>query len=264
MIDLKESSGTKIKVVVYTAIFGDKDNLAVPLNFGFESDFKLELICVSDNKNLDSTYYKIIQSKRVYRDLAKNARNIKINGFDGIQEFDVAIWHDSSMAFDCSKINELVEFSRSHAISTFKHQESCLYREAIVCIQLRKDAPLRITKQMFRYFRAGLVANSGQFETGVVVTRVKDFGASELREKWWEEVLKGSRRDQLALGFVWYCLKEKEDIGILPGSGHDNIYTKYLGHNYDYYLFNGIQLNFNSKLLRKLCIVLLCAMRRRR
>lgn len=241
-----------MKTVVYTANFGNKDSLQDPLNTDSLENQSVDFVCVSDNPDFQSDFYKVIASKAEFSDVTKNARNIKINGFDGIKDHDVAIWHDSSIQIDCSKIPELVGFAEKHALSTFKHGREDVYLEAIACIENGKDRAIRIANQMKRYQTGGVKGHSGLFETGILVLNVKEYFKTELPNIWWTEIQIGSRRDQLSLPYA--KLKSDLEIGILEGSGHQNPYSKYLGHKYKHYVDSSSSWFSERNLVKKLAI----------
>ena len=241
-----------MKTVVYTANFGNKDSLQDPLNTDSLKNQSVDFVCVSDNSDFQSDFYRLIIAKAAFPDITKNARNVKINGFEGIDEYDVAIWHDSSIQIDCAKIPELIGFAQKHALSTFKHGREDVYLEAIACIENGKDRAIRIANQMKRYQAGGVKAHSGLFETGILVLNIKEYFNSDLPKIWWNEILIGSRRDQLSLPYA--KLKSGVEIGILQGSGHQNPYSKYLGHEYEHYVDSSSSWFSNLNLVKKLAI----------
>ncbi|HAP70696.1 MAG TPA: hypothetical protein DCR04_13400 [Flavobacteriales bacterium] len=251
-----------MRVIVYTAIFGGKDN-APTLNRDAVSKHEVRFVCITDNPNLKSDDYEVIIQPIEYSDITKNARKIKVTGFKGIENYDVAIWHDSSIEIDCSKLDQLIEYGRSNQLSTFHHPRNCTYLEAIACIDQHKDHAIRITIQMFRYFLKGLPTNSGLNETTVLVTRCKDYMGSELQIIWWNEILNWSRRDQLSLSYARWLTGSKE-IGTLEGARIENPYTVWKGHKHETYTDKNPLGILNSRLVRGLCKKLIYYMRRRR
>ncbi len=239
-----------MKVVVYTAIFGNKDEAPSLFNKPEIPNYKIDFICITDNPNLQTDDYQIKVVPQKFSDVTKNARSIKINGFKGIEDYDIAIWHDSSVILDCSKLQNLVAFSNNHYLSVFKHGNDCIYAEARDCINHKKDNPLRIAFQMLYY---GLILHfplrKGVFETTMMVTNVKQFNGSALQKQWWKHVRLLSRRDQLALPVAQW--KSNSAIGILKGKGFNNPYSQYRGHRYYHYKSKNPLLTINNVFLRK-------------
>lgn len=252
-----------MKVLVYTAIFGNKDDVPQVLNFKTGGEFEVRFVCLTDNLQLKSEHYQVIIVEPRFSDIAKNARYYKLHGPPEVNDFDVAIWHDSSIWMDFSKLRDLVDYGELFAISTFHHKRYCAYMEAIACINNKKDFALRITFQMFRYFLQGFPSNISLNETGILVFRKPDYFDSEFQKVWWREIDNWSRRDQLSFAFTkWHC--QWEDLGLLDGTGMENDYSEWHEHLHPRYDSPNLLRWFNFKLIRLFCVKLIYEMRRRR
>ncbi len=222
-------------------------------------------ICVTDNPEVQSEDYEIRVVRNKYSDITKNARYVKVNGFDGMADYDVAIWHDSSVQLHCDKISKLASFAQKDMMTVFHHVRYCAYMEAIACIEQKKDAPLRILAQMYKYYKEGLPTKYKLHETTIMVLNCKTYLNSELRSIWWEEIEKRSRRDQLSLAYARW--KTGIDPGLLAhwtATGAKNEYSTWVGHKHDRYDHANPLLSLNSYLIRGISKKLLYEMRRRR
>jgi len=246
----------KTRTAVFTANFGGKDKLQPPVHFETSKLSDVDFLYFTDSDDVQIDHYQVVKQKPSYSDVAKNARKLKILGFPGMENYKYAIWHDSSIQMDCSKIIELQEFAETSMLSTFKHGREDVYLEAIACIENGKDQPLRVLKQMWRYFKAGLPAHSGLYETGILTFNVGKYLKSDLKNVWWQEIENGSRRDQLSLPFAVRKTDTENEVGILPGSGHVNPFSTYIGHEYDHYIDGSTQIS-RSSLLKKLAVALI-------
>lgn len=252
-----------MKVLVYTAIFGNKDDVPKVLNFKTGGEFEVQFVCLTDNAQLTSEHYKIDVVKPRFTDIAKNARYYKLHGPSNATDYDIAIWHDSSIWIDFSRLRDLVDYGELFSISTFHHKRYCAYLEAIACINSQKDFAIRIAVQMFRYFLKGFPANISLNETGILVLRKPDYFGSEFQRVWWNEIENWSRRDQLSFAYTkWHC--QWQDLGLLDGGGMDNHYSEWHEHLHQNYTSVNILRWFNFELIRILCIKLIYEMRRRR
>lgn len=219
------------KTLIYTAIFGNKDSAPYLLNPEF-IPLNVEFVCYTDNQKLESEHYQIIFTQKPYSDPTRSARKFKICGPPNISSYDTAIWHDSSVALDCKRIPELVDFASKHAISAFKHAQTCTYAEARQCVQMRKDNPVTIAVQMAYYaIEESYPTRNGVYETTILVMNVKKYFGSELQVKWWRHLVNFSKRDQLS--FPVAKQKTNAQIGFLYGRGHENSYSEYKGHIFD-------------------------------
>ena len=127
-----------MKILVYTAIFGDKDQGPSLINKDLLPDLDIRFVYVSDNPHLKSSDYEFIYQAQRYSDVTKNARYVKVNGLNGMAIYDIAIWHDSSIMLDCARISEIIEIAANHTLSTFKHVQHSVYSEDRKCIELGK------------------------------------------------------------------------------------------------------------------------------
>mgnify|MGYP002630923461 CR=1 FL=1 len=254
-----------MKTLVYTAIFGGKDQPPKLVNKENADLEGITFLCVTDNPGLQSNDYKVVVVKRKFSDVTKNARDIKVNGFEGIENYDVAIWHDSSVRLHCDKIQALALFANQDMISVFHHVRYCAYLEAIACIDQNKDSAIRIATQMHRYFKEGFPSNYQLHETTIMVLECSTYLKSDLRRVWWEEILNRSRRDQLSLAYARW--KTGTEVGLLAHwkvNRTNNEYSTWIGHEHERYDDSNLLLKINSKLINGICKKLLYEMRRRR
>ncbi|WP_228851076.1 glycosyltransferase domain-containing protein [Aegicerativicinus sediminis] len=222
-----------VSVVVYTAIFGGKDQIKEPLNF--EEVGLIDYFLITDDTAATSSCYKIIHKDPIYEDITKNARYYKIFGLEEFKNYDVIIWHDANLQIIHNKILEILRFMNPNGIAVFKHsQRNCIYAEAIKCIQLEKDYPNIILRQVLRYFIEGVNPESGLYDTSFVVKQNRIL-SNDFLKFWWKEIKTRSRRDQLSLP---YALKMfKIEPGILQGCRDNNDYSIFFKHSHSSYNF---------------------------
>lgn len=112
-------------------------------------------------------------------------------------------------------------------IALFKHTRDCAYDEADACIALKKDDRQTIVDQMARYQAAGYPPHNGLMVGGVIIRRHTPAVAA-MNEVWWEEIQRGSRRDQLSFPVVVHRLGMAYDT--IPGSWGHNQYLRIRRH----------------------------------
>lgn len=220
-----------MKVLIYTAIFGKKDG---PPEINFiqsKAEYSIDFKCFTDSLEIDVKGYDIVTLPITFRDITRNARKIKVLGGGDSHKYDLCIWHDASLRLDPKKIYALIDACKMGAISTFKHAETCVYREARKCIENKKDNPVTIYRQMRAYAKEYFPTNHTVWETGIWAYLPKQ--SLRFRNLWWANIKKHSRRDQLSFPYsVW---QTKCPVNILPGSGFQNQYSNYVGHKYYHY-----------------------------
>ncbi len=250
-----------MKIAVYTSVFGGKGELQSPSNLS-SLESNVDFFCITDNEDLKSDLYQISIVNPEFKDVAKNARKVKICGFPGIEKYDLAVWHDISIKLDLAQFNKLIADSKAKTISVFHHNRYCLYLEAVSIVRQKKDHALRILVQVARYFLEGYPSNNRLNETGIMVTVPSEYFGSALQTVWWKEVENWSRRDQISL--VYSAWKANVTINLLDGGGHLNPYSEFIGHSYGHYIDTNPLRFFNNRIIRIGVAKLLYEMRRRR
>jgi len=120
-----------------------------------------------------------------------------------------SLWVDGSIVFDDA--TDLAALAEKHLsdcdIAVMKHpHRDCVYQEAKACIDRNKDDPRVIAQQVERYMNDGYPSNYLLSETGIMFRRHTP-RVLQFCSMWWDEVTKGSRRDQLSFPYVAWKLK---------------------------------------------------------
>ncbi len=222
-----------MKIAIYTAIFGNKDIIKQPINYKQEEG--VDYFLITDNKKSYSFNYQIIYKKPIYDDITKNARYYKIMGLDILKEYDFVIWHDANIQVMHNEILNIIKFAQNSGFAFFKHPErNCIYDEAIKCIELEKDYPFKILRQVYSYYIAGIENKIGLYATGLFIKNNK-FTYEDFLNLWWDEIKFKSRRDQLSLPY--FLNKFKIIPGIIEGCVRENKYSIFHSHNHSNYYF---------------------------
>lgn len=180
--------------IVYTAIFGDYEELKEPLYFtpGWE------YICITDQP-LTSKVWKIVPTEIGLNDIL-SSRLAKIP-FNLVVDADLSIWVDGSFTINCNLDDWIVDhFPINKDMLCIKHPiRDCIYDESEVCIRHGKGGEM-IKKQMEDYSTI-VPKRSGLIQSGILVRRhtaeVKKFC-----DEWFQEVMNYSTRDQISFGKV--------------------------------------------------------------
>jgi len=99
-------------------------------------------------------------------------------------------------------LNDLID---DELIKNVKHtHRSCIYEEAVACIQMRKDSSEIINSQMMRYGKEGYPPVNGLIAGRVIIRHHNNKKIISIMEDWWNEILNGSRRDQLSFNYVMW------------------------------------------------------------
>jgi hypothetical protein len=174
-------------MIIFTAIFNKYDRLN-------EYTTTCRKICFTDQP-IESRTWEI---KRMDHE-SKVYRKIKIMPHLFLPAHDRSVWIDGSLL----PLIDVEVFARDKAgYWLMDHPvRKCIYEEANACIQMRKDNPKIIQRQVLRYRQELYPVNNGLVATGVLI-RDNDPAFIPVAEQWWEEVRVHSIRDQISFNYV--------------------------------------------------------------
>jgi hypothetical protein len=193
------------EIVVYTAITNGYDRL-LPIEQRCVSPARqVAFLDESSRAITDETgSWEIREIER--HDVSRNllAKLPKIRPELVFPEAGYSLWVDGNVVltypFD---IHRLVELYLDDAdVCVFRHHaRSCTYQEAEACMVRRLDTPQVIENQMARYRAEGFPVQFGLQELPVILRR-HSRAVADFDRQWWEEIVRGSRRDQLSFQYV--------------------------------------------------------------
>ncbi|QDU59995.1 hypothetical protein Pan216_08320 [Planctomycetes bacterium Pan216] len=183
-----------MRVAVLTAIYGDRDILREPRFRTPGWDY----ICFSDKSHLSKSWDVRVTPPHA-SDPCLAAKIFKVLPHRFV-EADVTIWVDGNQEI-MSDLYPLARFM-SGGIGVWRHpKRHCLYAEAAVCVQARKDSRDRICHHIRRYREEGFPEGYGLWGCGHMVFRHGDI-TKDFCERWWREIIGGTRRDQVSFPYV--------------------------------------------------------------
>ncbi|REG91488.1 glycosyltransferase domain-containing protein [Algoriphagus antarcticus] len=205
--------------VIYTALFGDYDDLVRPVQ-KFEG---FDFVCFTDQQNLRSDLWEIKIIECTEKSPVLMNRRIKMMPHQYLPDHKVSVYIDSNLKLlkDLSGLleNELSE--RNFLVP--KHSiRNCLYEEAKECIIFQKSDYSATIKQLNHYRSSGFPAQFGLSENGILIRKHNDPEIKSLMEQWWKEFQTGSGRDQLSLPFVFW--KNHLKLPLIGINSRDQVY----------------------------------------
>jgi len=219
-----------VKVIVYTALIGDIDQLWSVMpgsddvqHVAFVDTPKLEaglwggspptILPKTSGKKARPTWDK--QTVKPEWGTRRTARHYKTLPHRYLPDADVWIWIDSNVRLRMHPLTLIKRYLKDNDLVAFKHWDrDCLYTEAAFCAKHGKDKRDILEAQMARYLKDGMPKRWGLAATRVVIRRNTP-AVRELDESWWDEIERGSVRDQVSFPYV--CWKHKMTWGVLPG-----------------------------------------------
>ena len=183
-----------MQATVYTAIFGNYDNLKAPSVVERDADY----VFLTDwEKAVPAPWQKRIV-KRKFKDNRRESRRCKILAHEFFP--GPTIWHGGNIQLNQLPSVVLEKMLGDAEIAAFRHpHRSCLYEEAEICKDWKLDSAEKIDKQMARYRREGFPAKFGLTACWFLIRRNTD-RVREFDNMWWKEL--SSIRDQLSFDYV--------------------------------------------------------------
>lgn len=220
----------KNKFIVYTALFGDYDDLIDPKENYEGCDF----ICFTDQKHLTSDIWEIRLIEEY--DLPSNMMNrkYKILPHLFLSKYEWSMYVDANIKIINNPLDLAIKYLTKHDFVMPKHfARDCVYDESKECIILGKTKYDETTKQMNRYKDEGFPKNFGLGENNILLRNHNSQKIIKLMIDWWEELNTQTKRDQLSLGYVVW--KNGEEFCFMNEDAR-NVKSKYFFafmHTYD-------------------------------
>lgn len=215
-------------IVIYTAITGNYDqlrnnNLPNSVNFvayleNYDSNQANNVLDLS--QILPSEYKKLDANRR--------AKWFKLHPHKLFPDFTYSIWIDGNVNVT-GNVNELITenmIQTGNLWAVFPHKSrTCIFEEAAACARLKKDDPKLMLRQVAHYLKEkGYPRHNGLTENTIIVRKHNHQNVIQLNQRWWQEILKWSKRDQLS--FNYCCWQLGFNYGKLEGTIYDNQYFK--------------------------------------
>lgn len=197
------------KIVIYTAITGEYDDLNEP---SFVDD-GLTYVCFTNNRNLKSDIWNIEYIQDDYLDNMHLAKKIKMYPDLYFKEFDTSVWVDGKYQIEDDIRKYIRKYEKDKPILCFPHfRRECIYDEAATCICLKIGKKEDIIKQISDYYREGFPINNGMYEMGCIVRKHNNELVKKMMDDWAKEVAQYSYRDQISFPFVCWKYDFLPDI----------------------------------------------------
>ncbi|WEG15359.1 DUF616 domain-containing protein [Alkalihalophilus pseudofirmus] len=201
---MREANEVK-KIAIYTVIIGKYDALLNPAFI----DENIDYICFTDDKYLTSSIWKVVLVETLKLDNARESRRYKILPHLYLREYEISMYVDANIKILTDPRPFCLNSIKKAPITLFSHPvRKCIFKEAEVCIKLKKDEPRIIHKQMEFYKSKNYPLNNGLVECGVLIRRHNEQGVINIMNDWWLHVKNYSKRDQLSFNFVTKEVKD--------------------------------------------------------
>lgn len=215
------------KGVVYSAVIGNYDAVQEPEYV----DPDLDYIMFTDNPAITSKVWQIrLVEREEGLDHVRMARKIKILGHQYLPEYAYSVWLDGNLKIVGDLQQYIARYRQQEPILCVNHCTcDCIYKEMERCATINKDSVEVMEKQIARYRQEGYPEHNGLIESGILVRDIQDEQLQKVMEVWWQEVLNGSKRDQLSFNYA--CWKQGFVYDTSDIVAYENAYTEYYDHS---------------------------------
>jgi hypothetical protein len=239
-----ESFGNEFQYVVYTALFGEVDELHDPV--GIENDNAL-FICFTDRTDIKSDIWNIVDIEGSFDNSRISAKYWKFFGYRSFtKQAKITIWVDASLKIINSLMplsQEMLENTQGASILTFHHpQRSCAYSEFFWIFAQGQESIKSLVRTWFFLKKNRNMCGNGLINGTVLIRKYfveEENKLDKLMLEWWRCINTYSSRDQLTFNFL---VSRKEFNGIHNYlNSNDNVF--------DCNYFRGVRdVRFNSQI----------------
>lgn len=203
------------KKLLYTVLVGGHDQLK-------EIPKKLpdwDYICFTDNPEAASNTWDIqLLGNPLDLDPVRLSRYYKINNHLVDKLYDISVYVDASFQIrgnlDCFLAHAMDD---KNALSMLLHPfHNSLKQEFKACIALGKDNEVTLRRQSEFYFnQQEFIDDHPHVAGGLIIRQTGDLQVVSLMEKWFDQLLKWSSRDQVAFNYARASCPEVE-VNYIP------------------------------------------------
>lgn len=192
---------------VYTALFGDYDNLPPVISNLTGIDF----ICFTDvDRHIPG--WKVVKVDRKFENPIKENRYYKLLPHLHLSSYENSLYIDSNI-FILADINFLLKKCGNNAFVGWGHPErSDVYSELVAIISNFRHRPDEMLEQFVFFTKERLPKDIGMIEACFLWRSHTDKEVINLMNSWWDFFQYKGNRDQPALGYLMHKLSIKPRI----------------------------------------------------
>ncbi len=193
--DIKNS-----KIAIYTAFTGDYDTLKEPEVIDENCDY----ICFTDNPDLESDIWKIIQMDETTLDNNRKAKQYKLLPHKYLKDYKYSFWLDGTFRIKGS-IREYIYKNikaDSPMLCVVHTERDCVYEEYDASKIIPRYPRAVMEEQISYYKKQGFPEKYGLGVMGAIFRKHDDSALIQVMEDWWEENIKFTNQDQLSFAYV--------------------------------------------------------------
>ena len=187
---------------VYTALLGGYERLNDDQELG---DGSVPFICFTDDHALTSTVWDVrVIAPLFARDLQRSQRDIKIRGHRDLESFERTLYIDNSVSLLAPPTQILDDWlaDADFAVPAHSFREN-VFDEFLAVLDFALDDPVRVNEQLHDYSDIAPEVLAERPSWNAMIARRRSPEVSAMASRWFDEVSRYSRRDQLSSNFVF-------------------------------------------------------------
>jgi len=201
-----------VSVVLYSARYGDKEPLNAQVFGGFDG---VRRVIFTDDPALRLPGIEVVHDPLDGLDPARASRRAKLRPHLYFPEAEWSIWLDnkSRLLTEPQAIVAALQAQSDAALFAFPHfRRDCVYQEGQAVWENGLDDHRVVKERLARYRAEGMPEHAGLIEGHFIVRRHNDPAVARFGERWFEHVLRYSRRDQISFPYLAWKMGLRYDL----------------------------------------------------
>jgi len=220
----------KNNFVIYTALFGDYDDLIDPREEYDGCDF----ICFTNQKHLKSDIWEIRIIEECDLSASMMNRRYKILPHQFLSNYEQSLYVDANIAIIGNPLDLANKYLGEFEIAVPKHfLRDCTYEEANIVIKSKKADEFIVKQQMKFYCDNNFPREYGLSENNIIYRNHNNYNVIMSMQLWWTELNTWANRDQLSFGYVLWKTKIKHKLIVENCRSINSTYFFLFGHKND-------------------------------
>lgn len=208
------------RLVIYTVLFGNYDNLKEPLYITPNCDY---YILTNQEVKPDSVWKrypieKFDEEINGFSNLEK-ARYFKLHPHKMFPEYRYSMFIDANFQMVTDMRPVFAQLEDNYIAIHNQPGRDCVYQEATEIIVIGKADKAPVMEQMKAYKKEGFPQHYGLFRTCVMVREHNNEQCIKLMELWWKEINRFTKRDQLSFTYALWKMGLRKDT--ISNLGYD-------------------------------------------
>lgn len=186
--------------VVYTAIFGGKDELKEPTQI----DKNVDYVCFTDDSTIRSDAYRILLQKPQFESPILSAKVFKLLPHLYFPDYSHSLWIDASLTLTTGDIHAWVDshLARNNFTVFLNTKRPTLLEEAQFLRDSKKVKPEELDRQLAFYAKEGLPLEGDMINGSTILRAHNASDVVRFDELWWEQVRTYTMRDEVSFRYL--------------------------------------------------------------